>query len=415
MKLKNSDKVILLGLLGIAVCVLSIVYLAKPNFDKRKEIVAESEQLEKRLRELQEKEAHREEYEAGIIEYNAEYEKILNLFPADLKQEITIMFLAGVKESNEFDISSMGLGEKELFYELGKNGADEVIASNTSNNSSGTETSSTESSGTDASSADAAANADAATDTAANDTTAEEDSELNCYSAKFPINYSGSYKSLKDVVTYIDNYSDRMTVDTLNISFDGENTYSGNLQLSCYSVEGASRPERSLELSQVDIGIDNIFVGGKGASAGVTLNKYDDKDGAEIETTYDFYTMLNASTSDVSAKVIGQNGTGKENTVISNSDNSTSTIAYEFYETDGKTYCKYTLDNDQSYEAEVTSADDVKLLIQSSERKNDDDKVAVKITINNKSSLPVYVKVSGDDSVSPRVTITKTGSVKVYQ
>ena len=96
-------------------------------------------------------------------------------------------------------------------------------------------------------------------------------------------------------------------------------------------------------------------------------------------------------------------------------DNTISSITYDFYEKDGKTYCKYTLDNSMSYEAEVTSAEDVKLLIQSSERKNDEDMVAAKVVIRNSTSLPIYVKVSGDDTVSPRVTVAKSGSVKVYQ
>ena len=82
---------------------------------------------------------------------------------------------------------------------------------------------------------------------------------------------------------------------------------------------------------------------------------------------------------------------------------------------DGKIYCKYALDGNQSYEAEVVSAEDVKILIQSSARKNDDDKVGVKVTIRNSTSMPVYVKVSDDDAVSPRVTVTKSGLVKVYQ
>ena len=125
--------------------------------------------------------------------------------------------------------------------------------------------------------------------------------------------------------------------------------------------------------------------------------------------------MVNAASSDVSAKVVGQNGAGKESTVISNSDNGISTVKYEIYETDGKNYCKYTLDNQTSYEAEITSAEDVKILVQSSERKNDEDQVKVKITVENSTDLPVYVKVSGDDAVSPRVNITKTGMVKVYQ
>lgn len=223
---------------------------------------------------------------------------------------------------------------------------------------------------------------------------------------------------MKNVVDYIDHFSDRMTVDTLNISYAGDGIYTGNLDLTCYSVEGAQRPERSLEMDQIEIGVDNIFEGGNGTGAGSSdssLNKYDDKEGKEIESSYDFYAMLNPATSDVSAKVIGQNGTGKEKTVITNNDNIESSLTYDFYEKDGKVYCKYVLDGNQSYEAEVVSAEDVKILIQSSARKGDDDKVGVKVTINNSTSMPVYVKVSEDDAVSPRVTVTKSGSVKVYQ
>ena len=186
----------------------------------------------------------------------------------------------------------------------------------------------------------------------------------------------------------------------------------------CYSIEGEDRPERTVDLDSVETGVNNIFNSGASVSTTVeaTLSKYDETEGSEIESNYDFYTMLSPASSDVSAKLVGQNGTGKEASVISNSEDSVSAITYEFYDKDGKTYCKYTLDNSESYEAEVTSAEDVKVLIKSSARKDNDDKVGVRVTINNSSKLPVYVKVSGDDSVNPRVTIAgKSGSVKVYK
>lgn len=414
----NSGIAMLVGLLGFAVCALSIIYIAKPNFENRQIIEGECVQLQARLQELQAKQADREKYEAGIVEYTEKYESILNAFPADLNQEITIMFLQGIKDDNDFDIASLGLGEKEPFYTLGNGGADATLGT-AGASAAGTETAGTEAT-TEAAGATAEAEAAAGSETGAlvEGGTGEDPNELVCYSAEFPITYTGSYKSLKDVVSYIDNFSDRMTVDSLKIQYKGDGIYSGDLDLSCYSVEGAERPERSLELNQVEIGVDNIFEGGNGggsSSSGSSLNKYDDKDGAAIESSYDFYAMLNAATSDVSAKVIGQNGSGKEKTVITNSDNTVSSLTYDIHETDGKIYCKYTLDGNQTYEAEVVSAEDIKILIQSSVKKNDDDKAGVKITINNSTSMPVYVKVSGDDSVSPRVTVTKTGSVKVYQ
>ena len=104
MKLKNSEKAALLVLLGIAVCVLSIFYIAKPNFEKRTALENEAAQLQTRLTDLQSKQADREKYEAGIVEYTEKYEAVLNAFPADLNQEITIMFLEGIKDTNDFSI-----------------------------------------------------------------------------------------------------------------------------------------------------------------------------------------------------------------------------------------------------------------------------------------------------------------------
>lgn len=411
MKMTNSTKIALFSLIGIVAIVFAGIYFVKPNIEEKRNIDAECVELQTRLDDLLSKEADRPKYEAGIIEYENKYQEVLSAFPADLNQEISIMFMQGIKDNNDFKISSLELGEKEEFYTLGTGGATATLDTTAEAESGeGTE----------------AASEDATTDTAEESTPAEgelsvegesaDSDALVCYRASLPLSYYGSYNSLKDVVAYIDTYSDRMTVDNLSITFTDDGLYEGEMGVMCYSVEGESRPERNIDLNNVEVGVDNIF-GGTAAStnAGTALNKYDDNDGIAIETSYDFYTMVNAASSDVSAKVVGQNGSGKESSVISNSDNSISTVNYEIYEKDGKNYCKYTLDDSKSYEAEITSADDIKILVQSSERKNDDDQVKVKMTINNQTSMPVYVKVSGDDSVSPRVNISKTGLVKVYQ
>lgn len=411
MKMTNSTKIALFSLIGIVAIVFAGIYFVKPNIEEKRNIDAECVELQTRLDDLLRKEADRPKYEAGIIEYENKYQEVLSAFPADLNQEISIMFMQGIKDNNDFKISSLELGEKEEFYTLGTGGATATLDTTAEAESGeGTE----------------AASEDATTDTAEESTPAEgelsvegesaDSDALVCYRASLPLSYYGSYNSLKDVVAYIDTYSDRMTVDNLSITFTDDGLYEGEMGVMCYSVEGESRPERNIDLNNVEVGVDNIF-GGTAAStnAGTALNKYDDNDGIAIETSYDFYTMVNAASSDVSAKVVGQNGSGKESSVISNSDNSISTVNYEIYEKDGKNYCKYTLDDSKSYEAEITSADDIKILVQSSERKNDDDQVKVKMTINNQTSMPVYVKVSGDDSVSPRVNISKTGLVKVYQ
>lgn len=398
MKLKDSEKSMLLVLLGVAVLILSFMYVMKPNYESVQALKQECVQLTARLGELQSMQANRAEYEAGIEKFNAAYDEILARFPADLNQEVTIMFMQGIKDNNEFDIGTLGLGKKEAYYTLGSNGGEATLPDAT---------------------APASAEGDASTEAPVlTEGAAESANPYVCYRAAFPISYEGSYESLKDVIAYIDNFASRMTVNTVNIAYDaGNDLYTGNMDVMCYAIEGADRPQSNLQMDEVETGVDNIFVGESSSSNSVTatMTKYDENEGAEIETSYDFYTMLNAASSDVSAKVVGQNGSGKEASVISNSDNKVSTLSYDFYEVDGKKYCKYTLDNSTSYEAEITSAEDVKLLIQSSARKDADDKAGVRITIRNSTSLPVYVKVTGDDAVTPRVQIvSKTGAVKVY-
>ncbi len=408
MKLGDSEKSILMVLAGLAIAILGFIYVIKPNYEETQTIKAECVQLQDRLTLLQQKEARRDEYLAGIDEFNKAFEEKLDAFAPDLNQEVTIMFLEGIKDSNEFDIESLELGEPEQFYTLGLGGGDATLDASTT--SSGT----TEAATTEATTTEAATDS-----TTLVEGDAVDEAEYNCYRAAFPLEYTGSYASLKDVVKYVNDFENRMTIDSIEIAYDADSDlYGGALNLMMYSVMSSDRPETSMEMNDVEIGTDNIFQGavGTGSSSVVaSMTKYDENEGAAIESSYDFYAMLNPASSDVSAKVVGQNGAGKEASVISNSDNDVTNLSFEFYEKDGKNYCKYTLGDSVSYEAEVTSAEDIKLLIQSSARKNDDDKVGVKVTIRNTTDLPVYVKVAGDDSVSPRVKIAnKSGAVKVY-
>ncbi len=411
--MKDSEKSILIVLLGIAVLALSIMYVIKPNWEETQSIKAECVQLQDRLTLLQQKEARRDEYLAGIEEYETAFEEQLEHFAPDLNQEVTIMFLEGIKDNNEFEIDSLTLGQPELFYTLGVGSGDTVLpAEGTPADAATTEAPATEEAPAEtAEVTDTAATGDLAVDVA-------ESSSYECYRADFPLAYRGSYESLKDVIRYVNEYEDRMTINSIDIAYLADaDEYAGAINLKLYSIMSEDRPQTQMEMNEVETGTENIFHGTGSGSSNPTqgMTKYDENDGAAIESSYDFYAMLNPASSDVSAKVVGQNGAGKEASVISNSDNDITTLSFDFYEKDGKNYCKYTLGGSVSYEAEVTSAEDIKLLLQSSARKNDDDKVGIKVTIRNTTKLPVYVKVSGDDSVSPRVNIaSKSGSVKVY-
>ena len=70
MTLKSSDKALLLGIVGVAIAVLAIIYVAKPNIDTMNSVKAENEQLQARLNELNQKQANRDQYHVCKRDYN---------------------------------------------------------------------------------------------------------------------------------------------------------------------------------------------------------------------------------------------------------------------------------------------------------------------------------------------------------
>ena len=180
----NSQKAIIVGLIGVVVALLTIMYVALPNWNEASSIKSENQTLQARLTELQGKQAKRDQYLAEKEEYEGKFNDILDSFPSDLNQEISIMFLQGIKKDYDFSVSSLGLGEKEQFYTLGINGGDAALADGTA---------------TDAE-VSTEATTEATTEAVAEDTTngdgTEEDqgdtSGYACYRAAFPIDYSGT-------------------------------------------------------------------------------------------------------------------------------------------------------------------------------------------------------------------------------
>lgn len=389
MNMSASNKNMILVLLGIIIVVAAYFLGVKPMLEQKEKIDNEVSALQARYNELQQKKDRQAEYEEGIKIYNERFEEKLNLFPATLDQEYTIEFLEGLRQAYDFNTRTLTLGKPDQFYILGSSiaTAEETAATDT-------------------------------TEAPAPETTEPviDDSTYVCYTAEFPITYEGNYEGIKNVLNYVAGYRYRMTVDTTNISYDvSTDVYSGDILLTCYSVAGPDRSDDKLDID-VETGVSNIFTsryGNSGSSESSSLNKYDANNGSDIASKHDLYIMLNPADSDVSAKSIGQDG--KSASQVTSSANEEEALKIEFYAKDGKNYVQYTL-GDKSYEAEITSGQDATIYVASTARTGAEDKSSVKVTISNTMSIPVYVKVDGDDAASPRFNVTsRSGQVKVYK
>lgn len=355
---KTNIKIII-----VLLCILTgaavYMYVYKPNKAATDEAKSESETLEVRLADLQEKNRHRDEYIEKTAQYYADFDEVVKDFPATLDNELTVMFIKGIEDNfdQKFLVGNAGLPVPSEFYTLGgSNGS------------------------------------------------------YQCYTRSVPISYTGNYENVKDFIDYIMNYKYRMNIASISISYDAQkDVATGGIQMNQYCVSGEGRTPDTLDLD-VDLGVDNLFIGGDSAASNTNF-AYDADNGAVIKTTNDIKIVLSSANNDSADGVVVTAGNDSTN-VTSNAKGEVK-INVKVYAEDGKNYATYSID-DKEYTVELTGTD-VKIYVASSKRADGDDTNTAKLNISNSTNLPVFVKVDDDDAASPRFSMgSKTGTVKVY-
>lgn len=376
--LSKSNIKLILFIVAVAILGLTYLYVFKDNMSDADSIHSEVETLQARYDELMAKQKDRDMYEEKTAEFNKKFAERLAYFPATLDQEISVMFVKGLTKDEgnlQFDVKSVGLGQPQSFYSLSA-----------------------------AASADVSSSDSAETDT--QDAVASGNYE--CMSAAFPLSYTGSYEGLKDFIDYIMNYKYRMNISSFNISYNSsDDTYSGSVALNAYCITGGGREADKVDVD-VKEGVSNIFLGGEGAAT-VTTSSHDAGAGEDIVNDHDILIGLNNANGDSSDGIIVSAGSNK----VSSAANDVETVALSIKDEDGKNMVEVTL-GDDSYSFELTDKE-LTIYVESSDRVDSDDKNGVKLNVTNGTTVPVYVKVVGDDTSSPRFALgSKTGTVKVY-
>ena len=233
----KGQRNLLLFILGVAILILPIRFIAMNNFDEKKTIDNEYNDQQTYYNSLLEKDANRQQYIDDTENYKKEYEAILAEFPSELYQDNTIMYLQNVKDKYKFNFPSVTMGEETLFYTLGTGAVGDVTV-------------------------DTAASTDSSSDNSSDvklDDSSATVSGYNCYSASFPVSYEGDYKDIKDVIDFIKNGDERMTLDEVSIAFnDQTGKYEGDMTITSYAVNGEDRTTDHADVN-VQIGTNNIF------------------------------------------------------------------------------------------------------------------------------------------------------------
>lgn len=392
MEVSARDKKLLVYLLAVAIIAIAYYLGARPFLDKVENLATESEQLQSEVNNLLSIYNNQESYTTRIAEEQVRFNEALQKFPSKLTQESTLMMVDDIERNTGTWISRINFTEEQLVAGNGNSDSDDIVAE------------AQEVTNQEYSTGDLGESVDNAISA----------SNLSSVQQNLTLDYSCSYDNFKRFIQYISNYKDRLFISNINAAYSADtNEISGSLILTQYAVYGTGKEYVEPELSDVNLGTDNIFTTLLGTTG-------DYGDGLEVATltnpdSIPAYIMMNIlpAGSGENLIVVGKAGDSSEETYVKSSDNETSSVEISIDGSEGS-YSVTAKMADQSKTFSVEAVNDVKLQITSSIRNGDDDKVSANINLNNNSDINMVVEIAGDDSENPRVNINeKNGNIDI--
>lgn len=378
--MNETYKKLLLVVGGVLILLAAWFFGMKPNNEKAASVESEVNRLTTYYNELLAKEVNREQYLKDTEANYAMFDERLSEFPSNLYQEYQLEFVEGVRKNEEIDynVVSQGMSPETAFYVLG------------GSNSEGT--------------------LDVATEGEETAAEGEETEGYQCFSSVMSFSYKGSYEGIKKFVNYAASYPYRMTIDAVSVGRDEmTDEYSGSMTVNIYCIKGNGREEQvPLDLDDIDTGVDNLFTGG---TASGSVSKFAEDNGESIKSDYDLYIAVNSTSSDTSGKLVGLRNGGTNVTSDKNEAEAvTVTVSQE-----GDAYVvQYGIGTNRQ-RVEFDPGEDLTLLVQSSDIKDETDVNAITLALENSTDKTLYVKVV-DDASANRIKVTnRSGSVIVYR
>lgn len=380
-RLGNREKNILI-FLGAVVVVLCAYFFGFRNLsDSNDKLDKEISELNKELDVLKKMYEKSDEYDNDKSVYLKKFTEGLGLFDTGYSQEYAIMFLKDIEETVDCWINQGSFAETELIYEFGK------IASSNPNDTDGKNA---------------------------------YDSDYVGYKTKLTLNYQAPYQSFLDMVEYINHYKYKCTIDTISASYNAEaDSVSGRMDVTMYCITGSDREFKNVTLSGILEGTDNIFYSSI-FKPGVEMDK---KNGDDIITVNDYSLTLGKPTDKDGTIVFGKSKDVSGGATLKSNANDEVELQIRFFQDEDNNYrVQYALGDETFPNTEFEAGeamimgDRVAMLVISSERESDSDKIVARTTIINDTDKDVDIKVLSDDKANPKFVLEKSsGKVKVYK
>lgn len=261
--LADKDKKVLM-ILGALVILALAWFLGYQKFNEQREtVVAENDQLAMEVSQLRAKVSKKAQVEADTEKKNARTEQVLLAYPSELRTQDAInRFDQLEKKVKGLTITTENFTMNQIFFQDGA-ALEQVVAQNADDDAQSKDANggnSTASGNNTQNSTNNTANAATNEAAAADNAQSTDTGNYTGYRSDVGITFATDYKSLKSVLNFINNYSERMNVSNVNISSDeGSKALQCTMTVQMFSVGGQAKEYKDLTLSGVPLRKDNIF------------------------------------------------------------------------------------------------------------------------------------------------------------
>lgn len=260
MKVSMRDKKILLMFIGILVFFVGWYFGYRPQMEKADQIEDLNGALEEQLQDLLELAANKDFYVSETASIKDKISEYISEFPADVRPEDGIVLANKMENELGFQITNVGVGEKEFVASL-DGSAEEDLAQSQDQTMSEQANAQTQEQIDNIEGTDSQAEADLqnASDAAAADQSSDSQVPV-LYRTQVTLQFNGTYAGLKKAVLYVADQSGRMTLDNVNASYDtSTGNLTGTIIVNIFSMSGTERTYTEPDAGSVAYGTDNIF------------------------------------------------------------------------------------------------------------------------------------------------------------
>lgn len=260
MKVSMRDKKILLIFIGILAFFVGWYFGYRPQMEKADQIEDLNGALEEQLQDLLELAENKDFYVSETASIKDKISEYISEFPADVRPEDGIVLANKMENELGFQITNVGVGEKEFVASIDGSSEEELAQSQDPTMSEQANAQTQEQidniEGTDSQAEEDLQNA---SDAAVADQSSDSQVPV-LYRTQVTLQFNGTYAGLKKAVLYVADQSGRMTLDNVNASYDtSTGNLTGTIIVNIFSMSGTERTYTEPDAGSVAYGTDNIF------------------------------------------------------------------------------------------------------------------------------------------------------------